>query len=99
MDSKPLVTGDTKVRFFASAPLRTQDGYNVGACVFKSVFELFMDADFLSFCSRFVFFKYSLCVMGDSPRQVFTPRQRHKLKEFAVRYAPNFKFRSRLTIT
>ena len=45
------------------------------------------------------FFKYSLCVMGDSPRQVFTPRQRHKLKEFAVRYAPNFKFRSRLTIT
>ena len=47
----------------------------------------------------FSFFKYSLCVMGDSPRQVFTPRQRHKLKEFAVRYAPNFKFRSRLTIT
>lgn len=61
MDSKPLVTGDTKVRFFASAPLRTQDGYNVGACVFKSVFELFMDADFLFFVLGLFFQIQSLC--------------------------------------
>lgn len=33
---QPLVTGDIKVKFFASAPLRTQDGYNVGAWVWFS---------------------------------------------------------------
>ncbi|KAG6334055.1 hypothetical protein ID866_5029 [Astraeus odoratus] len=52
----PLVTGPPHARFYAGAPLRTQDGYNIG----------------------------SLSLMDDSPRQDFTPRQRHTLKEFAV---------------
>jgi GAF domain-containing protein len=56
-DSKPLVTGSPQIRFYAGAPLRTQDGYNIG----------------------------TLAVMDDAPRDDFTPRQRHTLKEFAVR--------------
>ncbi|KAI0316421.1 hypothetical protein OF83DRAFT_1127068 [Amylostereum chailletii] len=52
----PLVTGAPHVRFYAGAPLRTQDGFNVG----------------------------TLAIMDDVPRQEFSPRQRHTLKEFAA---------------
>ncbi|QRV75076.1 protein-histidine kinase [Ceratobasidium sp. AG-Ba] len=54
--NNPLVTGPPHIRFYAGAPLRTSDGYNVG----------------------------SLCVIDDRPRDEFTPRQRHTLKEFAA---------------
>ncbi|KAJ7593541.1 hypothetical protein C8J56DRAFT_931317 [Mycena floridula] len=52
----PLVTGLPNIRFYAGAPLRTQDGFNVG----------------------------SLAILDDSPRDDFTPRHRHTLKEFAA---------------
>jgi hypothetical protein len=52
----PLVLGAPHIRFYAGAPLRTQDGFNVG----------------------------SLTVIDDAPREDFTPRQRHTLKEFAA---------------
>ncbi|KAJ6631019.1 hypothetical protein B0H10DRAFT_1980407 [Mycena sp. CBHHK59/15] len=52
----PLVLGTPSIRFYAGAPLRTQDGYNIG----------------------------SLAVIDDVPREDFTPRQRHTLKEFAA---------------
>ncbi|EGO24662.1 Fph type histidine kinase [Serpula lacrymans var. lacrymans S7.9] len=52
----PLVLNTPKMRFYAGAPLRTQDGFNIG----------------------------SLAVIDDQPRQDFTPRQRHTLKEFAA---------------
>lgn len=54
--NNPLVTGPTQVRFYAGAPLRTQDGFNIG----------------------------TLAVFDDAPREDFTPRQRHTLKEFAA---------------
>jgi hypothetical protein len=44
------------VRFYAGAPLRSQEGYNIG----------------------------TLAVMDDQPRDEFSPRQRHTLKEFAA---------------
>ncbi|KAG8213069.1 Fph type histidine kinase [Butyriboletus roseoflavus] len=52
----PFVTGNPHTRFYAGAPLRTQEGYNIG----------------------------SLALIDDSPRQDFSPRQRHTLKEFAA---------------
>ncbi|KAL0954638.1 hypothetical protein HGRIS_003593 [Hohenbuehelia grisea] len=52
----PLVTGPPHIRFYAGAPLRTQEGFNIG----------------------------TLMVVDDSPREDFTPRQRHTLKEFAA---------------
>ncbi|KAF8968010.1 hypothetical protein BDZ97DRAFT_1800465 [Flammula alnicola] len=52
----PLVTGAPHIRFYAGAPLRTQDGFNIG----------------------------SLAVIDDQPRDEFSPRQRHTLKEFAA---------------
>ncbi|KAF5359416.1 hypothetical protein D9756_003309 [Leucocoprinus leucothites] len=52
----PLVTGGPRVRFYAGAPLRTQDGFNVG----------------------------TLTLLDDAPREEFSPRQRHTLKEFAA---------------
>ncbi|KAF8442414.1 hypothetical protein L210DRAFT_3611794 [Boletus edulis BED1] len=52
----PFVTGSPHTRFYAGAPLRTQEGYNIG----------------------------SLALIDDSPRQDFSPRQRHTLKEFAA---------------
>ncbi|KAF8896214.1 hypothetical protein BD779DRAFT_1668047 [Infundibulicybe gibba] len=52
----PLVTGPPNIRFYAGAPLRTQDGYNIG----------------------------TLAVIDHIPRDDFTPRQRHTLKEFAA---------------
>lgn len=52
----PFVIGAPLSRFYAGAPLRTHDGYNIGC----------------------------LSLMDDSPRQDFTPRQRHTLKEFAA---------------
>lgn len=54
--SQPLVVGPPHARFYAGAPLRTAEGYNIGA----------------------------LAIMDDIPRQEFSPRQRHTLKEFAV---------------
>jgi hypothetical protein len=58
--AQPLVLGAPHVRFYAGAPLRTQDGFNVG----------------------------TLAIMDDVPHHEFSPRQRHTLKEFAVRLAP-----------
>ncbi|THH20416.1 hypothetical protein EW146_g955 [Bondarzewia mesenterica] len=55
-EKNPLVTGPPHVRFYAGAPLRTQNGFNVG----------------------------TLTIMDDVPRQEFSPRQRHTLKEFAA---------------
>ncbi|KIJ14275.1 hypothetical protein PAXINDRAFT_116371 [Paxillus involutus ATCC 200175] len=52
----PFVIGYPHTRFYAGAPLRTQDGFNIG----------------------------SLALIDDSPRQDFSPRQRHTLKEFAA---------------
>ncbi|KAF7327444.1 Histidine kinase [Mycena kentingensis (nom. inval.)] len=52
----PLVVGAPHIRFYAGAPLRTQDGFNIGC----------------------------LALVDDSPREDFTPRQRHTLKEFAA---------------
>ncbi|KAG8857653.1 His Kinase A domain containing protein [Tulasnella sp. 330] len=52
----PQVVGDAHLRFYAGAPLRTAEGYNVG----------------------------SLCVVDDVPRDDFSPRSRHTLKEFAA---------------
>ncbi|KAG6909935.1 hypothetical protein DXG01_014204 [Tephrocybe rancida] len=52
----PAVTGAPHVRFYAGAPLRTADGYNIGA----------------------------LAVICDTPREDFSPRQKHTLKEFAA---------------
>ncbi|KAJ6570210.1 hypothetical protein DFH09DRAFT_917594, partial [Mycena vulgaris] len=52
----PLVLGPPSIRFYAGAPLRTQDGFNIG----------------------------SLALIDDAPRDDFTPRQRHTLKEFAA---------------
>ncbi|KAG5720942.1 hypothetical protein E4T56_gene855 [Termitomyces sp. T112] len=52
----PAVTGAPHVRFYAGAPLRTADGYNIGA----------------------------LAVFSDAPREGFSPRQKHTLKEFAA---------------
>ncbi|KAF8606662.1 hypothetical protein BDV93DRAFT_553820 [Ceratobasidium sp. AG-I] len=54
--NNPYVTGPPNIRFYAGAPLRTVDGFNIG----------------------------SLCVVDDKPREEFTPRQRHTLKEFAA---------------
>ncbi|KAJ7220088.1 hypothetical protein GGX14DRAFT_354775, partial [Mycena pura] len=52
----PLVVGSPNIRFYAGAPLRTQDGFNIGC----------------------------LALIDDAPRDDFTPRQRHTLKEFAA---------------
>ncbi|KAJ4480084.1 atypical/HisK protein kinase [Lentinula aciculospora] len=54
--NNPHVVNAPHVRFYAGAPLRTQDGHNVG----------------------------SLAVIDDAPRNEFTPRLRHTLKEFAA---------------
>lgn len=60
--SQPLVVGPPHARFYAGAPLRTAEGYNIGA----------------------------LAIMDDIPRQEFSPRQRHTLKEFAVSAVVHF---------
>ncbi|GLB40521.1 putative protein with domain present in phytochromes and cGMP-specific phosphodiesterases [Lyophyllum shimeji] len=52
----PLVTGAPHIRFYAGAPLRTADGFNIG----------------------------TLAVICDTPREDFSPRQKHTLKEFAA---------------
>ncbi|KAJ6496474.1 atypical/HisK protein kinase, partial [Mycena vitilis] len=52
----PLVLGSPNIRFYAGAPLRTHDGFNIGC----------------------------LALIDDAPREDFTPRQRHTLKEFAA---------------
>ncbi|KAJ7722741.1 hypothetical protein DFH07DRAFT_856541 [Mycena maculata] len=52
----PLVLGPPGIRFYAGAPLRTHDGFNIGC----------------------------LALIDDAPREDFTPRQRHTLKEFAA---------------
>ncbi|KAG6844969.1 hypothetical protein H0H87_002083 [Tephrocybe sp. NHM501043] len=54
--NNPSVTGAPHVRFYAGAPLRTADGYNIGA----------------------------LAVICDMPREGFSSRQKHTLKEFAA---------------
>ncbi|KAF5326874.1 hypothetical protein D9619_004376 [Psilocybe cf. subviscida] len=54
--NNPMVTGAPNIRFYAGAPLRTTEGFNIGA----------------------------LAVIDDNPREEFTPRQRHTLKEFAA---------------
>lgn len=48
--------GSPGIRFYAGAPLRTHDGFNIGC----------------------------LALIDDAPRDDFTPRQRHTLKEFAA---------------
>ncbi|KAF9048592.1 hypothetical protein BJ165DRAFT_1526030 [Panaeolus papilionaceus] len=52
----PLATGAPHIRFYAGAPLRTQEGFNIG----------------------------TLAVIDDQPKDEFSPRQRHTLKEFAA---------------
>ncbi|PWN22719.1 hypothetical protein BCV69DRAFT_296699 [Microstroma glucosiphilum] len=52
----PLVVGSPFMRFYAGAPLRTADGFNLG----------------------------SLCLVDTKPREEFTDKQRHTLKEFAA---------------
>ncbi|KAF9532582.1 hypothetical protein CPB83DRAFT_880691 [Crepidotus variabilis] len=54
--NNPNSCGELPVRFYAGAPLRTQDGYNIGALV----------------------------LIDDQPRDEFSPRHRHALKEFAA---------------
>ena len=70
------------MRFYAGAPLRTQDGFNIGVYVVLLFFLWYFIQNF------------RLSLVDDTPREEFSPRQRHTLKEFAVRLF----FASRLSV-
>ncbi|KAF9000613.1 hypothetical protein BDQ17DRAFT_1426959 [Cyathus striatus] len=76
----PLIVDTPHVRFYAGAPLRTQDGYNIGTYVI----DYLMFGQYRQPTNQPTV--QQTAVIDDTPREEFAPRQRHTLKEFAVSF-------------
>jgi hypothetical protein len=81
--NNPLVKGKPNIRFYAGAPLRTPDGYNIGSLSVSSSDRPPLSVLRLLTIARLRCISAS-CVFDDKPRTEFSPRQRHVLKEFAA---------------